>query len=245
MKTLLISIFLITGFGIANANHNYQFSELSVSSFDKAPISVVFDGAAFWQPNPEYSFPNVSGGTHKIKVWKWKSMGWSCAPQKVLIYTGFVNLPFSSKVSSYIDCHGNFVIGSICPIVPPGPPPVCCSWHGQYGGHCESGNGHGNDNWGGGWMMPMNPQDFHGLKMSMESKPFDNAKLIIAQQALYSNYVTSAQVAELMCLMTFEGTKLELAKIAYSRTVDKGNYYLVNNEFTFSSSIQELNQFIY
>jgi hypothetical protein len=82
------------------------------------------------------------------------------------------------------------------------------------------------------------------LKASVRSKSFESAKLEICKQALYSNKVTSSQVAQLLDLMTFESSKLELAKFAYGRTVDKGNYYLVNNSFTFGSSISELGDYI-
>ena len=54
----------------------------------------------------------------------------------------------------------------------------------------------------------------------------------------------SRQVSELMQLMTFESSMLELAKNAYMHTLDKQNYYLANDAFNFESSIEDLNRFI-
>jgi len=47
-----------------------------------------------------------------------------------------------------------------------------------------------------------------------------------------------------MQAFTFEDTKLQFAKFAYGRTFDIGNYFVVNNAFDFSSSVDELNAFI-
>ena len=45
-------------------------------------------------------------------------------------------------------------------------------------------------------------------------------------------------------VFSFEDSRLDFAKFAYDRTHDIGNYYKVNEGFTFESSIEELNDFI-
>ncbi|MFM7055022.1 MAG: DUF4476 domain-containing protein, partial [Bacteroidota bacterium] len=55
---------------------------------------------------------------------------------------------------------------------------------------------------------------------------------------------TSRQVADMMGLMTFDSSRLELAKLAYGKTIDRENYWVVYNLFTFESSIVELNNYI-
>ena len=44
--------------------------------------------------------------------------------------------------------------------------------------------------------------------------------------------------------MSFEDTRLELAKAAYYKTVDTENYFIVNKEFWFSSSVDELSRYL-
>ena len=44
--------------------------------------------------------------------------------------------------------------------------------------------------------------------------------------------------------MTFEATKLEFAKFAYRNVLDPKNFFIVNQGFAFSSSIDELTRFI-
>jgi hypothetical protein len=55
--------------------------------------------------------------------------------------------------------------------------------------------------------------------------------------------MTAAQIAGLVKMMTFESNKLALAKAAYPNCIDRNNYYLVNDAFTFSSSVTELTNF--
>ncbi|MCX7728498.1 MAG: DUF4476 domain-containing protein [Bacteroidia bacterium] len=47
-----------------------------------------------------------------------------------------------------------------------------------------------------------------------------------------------------MKLFSFEETRLEFAKYAYSKVIDKENYYQVNDAFQFENSIEELNNSI-
>ncbi len=95
-----------------------------------------------------------------------------------------------------------------------------------------------------GCPWPLSPQDFNGVKNSISSKSFDDTKLTIAKQVISSNCLLSSQVKEIMLLFSFEDTRLDLAKYAYGYTFDIGNYYQINDAFTFSSSIDELNSYI-
>lgn len=92
--------------------------------------------------------------------------------------------------------------------------------------------------------QPIDPVSFGQLRNTIAAATFENTKLTILKQALVNHYFSSSQVRELMCLFTFESYKLDVAKLAYPRTLDPQNYYLVNNEFTFSSSVDDLNDYI-
>jgi hypothetical protein len=95
-----------------------------------------------------------------------------------------------------------------------------------------------------GCPYPMSPADFDAAKGTISSKSFDDSKLTIAKQIISTNCLLSSQVRELMKLFSFEDSKLELAKYAYGYTYDTGNYFKVNDAFTFESTIDELNTYI-
>ncbi len=95
-----------------------------------------------------------------------------------------------------------------------------------------------------GCPWPMSEPDFQSAKSSIASKSFDDSRLTIAKQILNSNCMLCSQVRDFMSIFSFEATKLDFAKFAYNRVFDQGNYYKLNDAFTFESSIEELNNYI-
>jgi hypothetical protein len=95
-----------------------------------------------------------------------------------------------------------------------------------------------------GCPYPMNPMDFESARASIKAKSFDDSKLTMAKQIIGSNCMLSSQIRELMLLLSFESNRLDLAKFAWHHNLDKGNYFKLNDAFTFESSIDELNQYI-
>jgi hypothetical protein len=90
---------------------------------------------------------------------------------------------------------------------------------------------------------PMSESRFNEVVQSIQAKSFDDSKLTMAKQVINTNCMTSSQVKRLMLLFSFEDTRLDLAKYAYGYTHDIGNYYQLNDAFTFESSIDELNTY--
>ena len=95
-----------------------------------------------------------------------------------------------------------------------------------------------------GCPWPMDQNAFNAAVNTINGQSFESNKLQVAQQAFSSNCMTSAQVAQIMKVFSFEDSRLEFAKFAYGHTYDLGNYYQINSAFTFSSSVDELNDFI-
>lgn len=90
----------------------------------------------------------------------------------------------------------------------------------------------------------MNDRDFSMVKESLRKEWFENSRLVQAKQIIDQNNFTSQQVKDLMLLFTFENNRLEVAKYAYGKTIDKRNYFIVNDALTFSRNKELLNQYI-
>ncbi|HBS88446.1 MAG: hypothetical protein A2W91_14960 [Bacteroidetes bacterium GWF2_38_335] len=95
-----------------------------------------------------------------------------------------------------------------------------------------------------GCAAPMAESDFQAAKQSVASRDFEDSKLGIARQVATNNCLYASQVKELMKLFSFEDTRLEFAKFAWSHTYDIGNYFMVNDAFDFESSSKELDEYI-
>ncbi len=95
-----------------------------------------------------------------------------------------------------------------------------------------------------GCQTAMSNSSFSKATSSIESKTFREEKMTVFKQIIKANCVSVDQVIEFMDLFTFEEDKIEVAKTAYSKTIDKGNYYQVNDAFTYSDSVEELDDFL-
>lgn len=95
-----------------------------------------------------------------------------------------------------------------------------------------------------GCMTAMFAADFERAKKSIEAKSFVEEQMTVCKQVIQANCFSVKQVISLMEIFSYEESKLSVAKLAYSKTVDKGNYYQVNDGFSYSASVEELNKFI-
>jgi hypothetical protein len=90
----------------------------------------------------------------------------------------------------------------------------------------------------------MNPKDFDEAKATIKESSFEETKLSTAKEIISSNCLYADQVAQICKLFGFEDSKLDFAKYAYNHTIDRSNYFKVNNVFGFSSSKEELSNYI-
>lgn len=244
MKKLIpILAFCFTILG-AKANHG---SVLKLKMFDNGIFSVVLDDKPACSQSALFTKDHIKPGYHKLKVIRFVNNPYSYYAGKQIVYKGWINIPAKSVVYANITCHNQFDIVKV--------EPKCLPHHGGGHGH---GHGHGggyddDDAWeyeGNGWNpvppMPvcMAPAAFMQLKSSIAGKAFDSSRFEITRQALVYNHFNAAQIAELSRLLSFDSSRLEFAKMAFAKTIDRQNYFLVNDVFTFESSIMELNEFI-
>ena len=91
---------------------------------------------------------------------------------------------------------------------------------------------------------PCPPAEFMEIKQMVRSADFENDKMNIAKQATSAHYFYVDQIADIARLFDFEHNKLEYVKFAYDYCIDRNLYYKLNGIFEFSSSKDELNDFI-
>ena len=256
MKTLFTTIAIGLMMMSAKANH---FSAFNLKMFDNGNFSVVLDNQPSCQANT-FSGQKIEPGCHKLKVIRYFQNPYSYYPMKKVVYNAWITIPAQSAMYAQINCYRQLSIVKVEPYCYA----TACGYgddydedESEYGydNYGNAGNGWNTNfvNQGNGWGNPvvvppvpmcMSQMEFMQLKNSMASKSFESSKLQIAKQALSYNNFTSAQIADLMSDFSFETTRLDFAKCAYGKVIDKQNFYLTNNAFSFESSIQELNQYI-
>ncbi len=87
--------------------------------------------------------------------------------------------------------------------------------------------------------------NFRDFMYTLKNQRFESDRLSVARQALYNNYFDTYQIREVLSVLEYEDSRIEFAKQAYLNCVDKQNYYRVNDMFKFSSSVHQLEEYIY
>ena len=79
---------------------------------------------------------------------------------------------------------------------------------------------------------------------TVKNESFDDSKLEKAKFVFDDEYLSSSQVASVAKAFSFETKKVEWAKFAYKRTVDKKNYFKVVDVLTFDVDKRDLQNWI-
>ncbi|WP_081147737.1 DUF4476 domain-containing protein [Niastella vici] len=91
---------------------------------------------------------------------------------------------------------------------------------------------------------PITDNTFASFIETIRKENFDDSRMAIARSGIDQYFFTSAQAKQLISLLSFENSKLELAKYLYGRTTDPKNYFIVYSVFTFSKTKLELAEYI-
>lgn len=91
---------------------------------------------------------------------------------------------------------------------------------------------------------PMNSGNFSNALNTIKNQSFEEGKLKTAKQVAGGNCLNTAQIVQICKLFGFEESKLDFAKFAYDHCTEPNNYFNVNNVFSFSSSSDDLNDYV-
>lgn len=266
MKKALLTFAIGLGILVNSASANFRghaASILTLSSFDNALVTVELTNQRIATPSQIVRLNGLRPGTHWIRVVKHQLNPHGYGTVARVAYEGHIRIPARSKVFAKLNGRNNLFIKRVVPLQAPVVRPNTQGYgRGSTGGNYGRGSTRGN--YGRGSTAPVTCQPvqpvrqpiqqpafgmdhrvFEDLKYSIHHNSFDNTRLAIARQGIAAHGASAQQVLELMNLLSFENTKLDLAKFAYQYTVDPSNYFVVNNGFTFSSSVRELDRFIY
>lgn len=241
-----------------------RMSELNIRLHDYSAFNVVFDNQIMNNSYTNYDFLNIAPGYHYLKVIEIPepirgNRGYYNRNPRVL-FSGNVYIGANRKVFAMIDVYNRFIVirEEIFN------DNTSYNQHDRrddnrrnndygYNNHDNNRNDNYNNNQGynnhnnnpgNNNYSAMSQGDFINLKYTMANATFESTKFSIAKSAVSMNRFTSDQVLALLYMFTYESTKLDFAKLAYSSTIDKERFYLVYNAFTYSSSVDELNRYI-
>lgn len=241
--TLLSSLFLsVAVFAApAAATAHRQKSTLTVKSIDNSDIRVVLDGRRFEPNDNSIMITGLEKGSHTVKVYRQKNSGMFniLGKRYEMVYNTTLMVKGKTHVTLSIDRYGRSSITE-----------QRIRGNGQWNDDRDRDFDYDRDGKYGdydenyGYERGMSDREFRQVLQAIEKEWLETNKLKSATHIVTTNSLTSAQVKQMVLMFGFEANKLELAKQAYRNTVDKRNYYIINDAFSFNSSKDELNRFI-
>ncbi len=236
MKTTftLLTVLTLSIFGM---DAQARSSKLHLNLFNDGQFVVVVDGIRYTDVGGTLDINNLNAGTHQIKIVevfgrRGRGQGRGRAGREVL-YHGSVNIPFRSAVFAHLTKNNNLRVSEVKRLNPPRRQrPVYRDRHRRMGPR------YGNRGGGIGYNR------FMSTKQQMRRAAFDRNKMVIAKQFIRNGQPTSAEVSQLMNLLAFDRTKLELAKFSYGFVIDQHNFRQVRRSLTFDDSVRQLDRFI-
>jgi hypothetical protein len=212
---------------------------LQLSLFDDSDFTVALDDIEYSEPGNVADFENVQPGEHSLRV----TRSSPSVPMKAdVIFQGKIKIPAEFNVYAVIDEYNGFSIYKKVP-VEKGINKCDCAYYRRCGskGNYEHHEEIKNDECS---YKIMKEADFKSFKKAIGSRNFESTNMDITKEMLDKNVVSTDQVKEILSFFTFENSKLEVAKYAYSHTCDKKNYFKMYDSFTFDSSVEELKNYI-
>lgn len=209
----------------------YDGSRLSISTFATGKqLKVEVDGRAFSMSENTVVLNNLAQGNHQVTIYRETRKNQFGFGRRAIVYSSTVFIKRGFHTDITINRFGKALVDE--------------RRIERNDGRFNDDDYYGNDDWNNGYNNVMGQQEFSDLKDQLRKEWFENNRLGSVKFIIDKNNFTTQQVKELMLLFTFENNKLEIAKYAFSKTVDPGNYYQLNDVLTFSSSREELSRFI-
>lgn len=244
--TLLASLFLGVAVFAADAKPK---SMLTIRSVDNADIRVVIDGRRFEPNGNAMMIRDLESGRHNIKVYRSRSTGRIniFGARYELVYNNNLTVRPKTHTRISIDRNGRTSIDErriAGNSNGRGNRDRDIDWEGDRDFNYDRDGQWGDYDDNNGYDRGMDDREFSRVLQSIEKEWLESNKIKSAIQIVKTNSVTSAQVRQMMQLFGFENNKLELAKQSYANTVDKRNFGVVNDLFSFSSSKEDLARYI-
>lgn len=223
-------------------------SQLIFNGVSNKPFKVVIDGMNYPSYNGQVKITNVSAGYHALKIVSNENNHGQT--NKIVTKTS-VNVPAQAIV--FYDVYRNNTIAHNHTEVKQNnrytPQPTSRTAH----SNCKTPAPTSRTTYHAPvtktctpytYSAAMNQYEFNRLYDRIAHLSFNSDKADAAKNAIRYNNFTSLQVNALVSLFSFESYKLEIAKLAFDKTIDPENYDMVFNQLTFSSSKRELDNYI-
>lgn len=234
-KIFTLSLFLMIAL-ITYAQNDY--GRMSFTNLGTRPIWVEVDNKRYDDRNGAILIRNLPRGYYSVRIYRTGGNNQDFFSKNQVLYNSNVLVNAQYHVDIVVNLFGKVFVDELSMNHRDYDP-------GQFGG---GGIDYpGNPGYPGQpgdrpdrWHNQISPQSFSKLKEAINKEPFEKDKIRLIKQSMDLAYFSVDQVKELLLLFPFDDERLELAKYAYGCTINKVDYFQINEVFTFDKSKEKL-----
>ena len=207
-------------------------TKLSITMAGNTAIRIVIDDRNYICQDNSLTIDDLTPGYHSIKLFLVKKERWNNPSYGQMVYNANIMLKSQAYTDIMVNRFGKALLDE---------QPL------SRGDYYDNDRGWNNNNPVNN--TPRSPQQmqdnaFAAAREAIRKENFDNSRMTVAQQIADNNYFTAAQVKELIKLFSFEERRVDFAKYAYGKTIDRNNYFILNEVFNFTKSKEDLADYI-
>jgi hypothetical protein len=233
MRKTCILIFLIFLVFSARVRAGFNDGILSITNLSHQHVLIEVDGRQYPDCNNALVIRDFTPGYHEVKVYAEKSKTFPF--KRVTLYNKDVYVRPKYYVDIIINRFGHALIDE---------QEITDNRFDEDGCEKEEDKHHERPRPNYSNPVPIADNTFAALIEVIKKESFDDSRMAIARSGIDQHFFTSAQARQLITLLSFETSKLELAKYLYGKTTDQKNYFIVYSAFTFSKTKEELAGYI-
>ena len=204
MKTKLLLLVLTILSLTSYAGSNCGLSDFKLIIKDHGFYTVSLDGQYLTSSQHAFYFDRIRPGMHRLVVMKnYGRKHCRFGRNMEVMYDGLVQILPESSMMAYFDRFAGFeIVAQVedCHNI----------FHEEIHPICG-----------------MSQFQFEDFCNSISRRNFESTRVELAKTAIQQNNFTTDQIKVLLSYFTFESSKLEVAKLAYAKTIDRQNYFRI------------------
>ncbi len=257
-KTILIlTVMMITGIQVMLAGN--RTSILDITVFNNNKFAVKIDGERVGPVRAQQTIEGVTPGRHFIEIFAIEYSPNLPKGRRFKVFEGNVTIGPNRHIVAHINDIDRYIVLSNDPIFLE---PVhdhyenwgqcvnhghsSCNHSGVCGSQAPVGPvcGHNGCGMHVCHLRPMTEVEFASLRNVIRCKWYERVKVQMLSDAIGSNFFTALQVREMMTWLSFESSRVKIAKRAYPKTVNQGQFYIVYDALHFNHSVHQLSAYV-
>ena len=239
-KVLLTLAFLLAVLPALFAQGGH--SSLKVRLSDNTPLRIAIDGKAYNDESKVVTVDNIAAGRHKLKVFIPAKSG---RGNRTLVYQGDFRLEPGTSSYFVVDRFNGTVRVST-------EQRADLDRNTRTPGNNGRGYNHrkDQDRYDRGddrqdrRRNALTYSDMNDLKDRVDGRMFNDGKVQLISSVLQDRTYTTAQVRTMLSWLSFDDSKLQLARMAYANVMDKQNYWKLEDAFSFSSTKEHFSEYL-